>query len=52
MIQLHILNKYAFPLKAGIIDEVPHQFQVRNALFKLELQKGEEKQLKYFFTPG
>ena len=51
MIQLHILNKYPFPLKAGIIDEVPHQFQVRNAWFKVELQRGEEKQLKYSLRP-
>lgn len=50
-IKVYLQNTYSFPLSAGVIDEVPHQFQIRDIWFKLSLAPGEEKQISYQLRP-
>ncbi len=50
-IRIYLQNKYPFPVHAGIIDEVPHQFQVRDIWFRSTLTSGEEKQIVYHLRP-
>jgi uncharacterized protein (DUF58 family) len=44
-------NRYAFPLKISVIDEIPFQFQIRNFLFKVKLNLGEIKDYIYNIRP-
>jgi uncharacterized protein (DUF58 family) len=50
-IRIYLRNTYPFPVNAGIIDEVPYQFQLRNIWFDTRLQPGEEKQIHYSLRP-
>jgi uncharacterized protein (DUF58 family) len=50
-IRIYLQNKYPFPVHASIIDEVPHQFQVRDIWFRSTLSPGEEKQIVYQLRP-
>jgi uncharacterized protein (DUF58 family) len=50
-IRIYLQNTYPFPVNAGIIDEVPFQFQLRNIWFDTRLQPGEEKQIHYSMRP-
>jgi uncharacterized protein (DUF58 family) len=51
IIQIHLENKYLFPVKLDIIDELPFQFQSRNVQFKLHLDTGASKVLQYKVHP-
>ncbi len=44
-------NRYTFPIRLGILDEVPVQFQARNLGFDLTLQRGETRELRYELRP-
>ncbi|MDR1543416.1 MAG: DUF58 domain-containing protein [Prevotellaceae bacterium] len=44
-------NLYAFPLKINAIDEIPHQFQIRDFHFSVKLKSGEEKDYVYNIRP-
>lgn len=48
---LYVQNSYPFMVKAGIVDEIPHQFQVRDIWFRSELPAGQEKQITYSLRP-
>lgn len=50
-VRIDIENFYAYKISLEIIDEIPHQFQVRDVLFKLELTPGERKILRYELRP-
>ena len=48
---IYIENRYAFNVKAGIIDEVPFQFQRRDILFQTELAPNQNKLINYSLRP-
>jgi uncharacterized protein (DUF58 family) len=48
---LHFTNKYSFPVKASIIDELPVQFQERKWMRKMSLSRDTESSLAYVLTP-
>jgi uncharacterized protein (DUF58 family) len=50
-IQLHIKNHYSFVTFLKIIDEIPHQFQIRNFLFQTSLEPSASKTLEYKLRP-
>lgn len=50
-ITLHLSNYYTRSVRVDIVDEIPHQFQVRDILFSLTLQSGEQKSLTYQLRP-
>ncbi|MBS1921709.1 MAG: DUF58 domain-containing protein [Bacteroidetes bacterium] len=49
---LHLKNKYHFPVRLSIIDELPVQFQERNWLRKLKLDSGSEHEFTYSLCPA
>lgn len=50
-IKIFIRNNYLFPIFANIVDEIPHQFQIRDFFYSLKLNNGEEKILEYNLHP-
>jgi uncharacterized protein (DUF58 family) len=50
-VRLTITNKYAFPVSAGVIDELPVQFQERNWLRKLRIESKESSRIEYSLQP-
>ncbi|MFD0794559.1 DUF58 domain-containing protein [Mucilaginibacter litoreus] len=48
---IYIENRYPLNIKAGIIDEIPHQFQRRDVLFETTLKTGEHKLINYNLRP-
>jgi uncharacterized protein (DUF58 family) len=50
-ILIRLKNDYNFSVDVAVIDEIPHQFQLRNFLFKEHLPAGQEKTLQYFLRP-
>jgi uncharacterized protein (DUF58 family) len=48
---LHLENRYAFPVRAEVIDELPFQFQQRDVSFRLRLSGGENHLLEYVLRP-
>lgn len=50
-IQLHTHNLYPFTIQARIIDEIPHQFQLRNFEIKTRLISGGQQSLSYSLRP-
>jgi uncharacterized protein (DUF58 family) len=50
-IRLFIRNCYILPLSVTLIDEVPHQFQIRDFRLKVTLVPGQEKEIAYELTP-
>src|SRR6476660_8741800 len=50
-IRIDIENFYPFTVQLEVIDEVPHQFQKRDVLFKLSLRSGSKKNLHYALRP-
>ncbi len=50
-IKLHLSNLYPFPVKLEIIDEIPIQFQIRDLIFRMDMNKQEDKILKYHIRP-
>jgi len=48
---VYIENLYPFNIKAGIIDEIPFQFQKRDIWFKTSLKPNEHKQINYQLRP-
>lgn len=48
---IYIENRYSFTVQAGIIDEIPVQFQRRDVLFKTTLKSGEHKLITYALRP-
>ncbi|MDR9418906.1 DUF58 domain-containing protein [Gracilimonas sp.] len=50
-IRLHLANRYNFKIQAEIIDEIPHQFQLRDFSIQSEFNAGEEKDFTYELRP-
>ncbi|OCX50767.1 cell division protein FtsB [Mucilaginibacter sp. PPCGB 2223] len=50
-IGIYIENFYSFNIAAGIIDEIPHQFQKRDVLFNTGLKSRQHKLLNYQLRP-
>jgi len=48
---VYIENLYPFNVEAGIIDEIPFQFQKRDLLFKTSLKPGQHKLINYLLRP-
>jgi uncharacterized protein (DUF58 family) len=48
---IYIENLYPFNISAGIIDEIPFQFQKRDLLFKTSLNPYQNKLLNYLLRP-
>ncbi|RFZ81204.1 DUF58 domain-containing protein [Mucilaginibacter terrenus] len=48
---IYIENRYPFTISAGIIDEIPVQFQKRDVWFKTTLKAGEHKLISYSLRP-
>lgn len=50
-IYVYVENRYNFPVDLRVVDEIPHQFQKRDVLFKLSLKSGESRQILYNLRP-
>jgi uncharacterized protein (DUF58 family) len=50
-ISLYIESYYPFAVDVEIIDEIPHQFQKRDVLFKTDLTSRQHKMLNYLLRP-
>ncbi len=50
-IQIYIENGYRFPIQTETIDEIPHQFQRRDVLFKTSIRPGETQIINYQLRP-
>jgi len=48
---VHLSNYYTFPIHAGIIDELPVQFQERNWIRKVFVARDGKHELLYTLTP-
>jgi len=51
IIQIAIKNQYKFEISVKIIDEIPHQFQIRNMEILDKLGSGSEKTYQYSLHP-
>ncbi len=50
-VRLHLSNKYPFPVSLQVIDEIPDIFQVRDLLFRFNMNRREDKVLRYSLRP-
>ncbi|WP_138994674.1 DUF58 domain-containing protein [Larkinella sp. C7] len=50
-VTIYLENRYSFPAKVEIIDEIPFQFQKRDVLFTATLKPNETKALRYELRP-
>jgi len=50
-ITLFLENRYAFKTQIEVVDEIPHQFQRRDVLFKAELESKTQQQIHYNLRP-
>jgi len=50
-IRIKVINNYNFEIRVGIIDELPHQFQIRDFNISITLDAGEERLLTYQLRP-
>ena len=50
-VNLYLESRYPFPTQVEIIDEIPHQFQKRDVLFKTRLEAGGTERIQYHLRP-
>jgi len=50
-IYVYVENRYNIPVELRVVDEIPHQFQKRDVLFRLSLKSGESRQILYHLRP-
>ena len=50
-IKITVENRYVFDVKTKVIDEIPHQFQRRDVLFKTFIKAGEHSVITYELRP-
>ena len=50
-VSIYIESNYSFAIDVEIIDEIPHQFQKRDVLFKTALTSRQHKLLNYLLRP-
>ncbi|MFD1871589.1 DUF58 domain-containing protein [Hymenobacter bucti] len=50
-VRLYLENRYRFGLRVEVIDEIPHQFQRRDVLFKTNIAPGQTQIITYQLRP-
>lgn len=50
-IEIYVDNHYAFAVRLSVVDEIPHQFQKRDVNFKLKIEAGGSRVIKYTLRP-
>ena len=50
-VRIYLENRYRFPIQTETIDEIPHQFQRRDVLFKTAIKPGETQIIDYQLRP-
>jgi uncharacterized protein (DUF58 family) len=50
-VKLYLESRYRFGLRVEVIDEIPHQFQRRDVLFKASIQPGQTQIITYQLRP-
>ncbi|MGZ4073541.1 MAG: DUF58 domain-containing protein [Bacteroidia bacterium] len=50
-VQIHIENRYLFPARITVIDELPFQFQARDKEFGITIYPGKNKIIEYDLHP-
>jgi uncharacterized protein (DUF58 family) len=50
-VQLYLESRYRFGVDVEVIDEIPHQFQRRDVLFKTSIQPGQTQVITYQLRP-
>lgn len=50
-LHIYVENFYPFAIHAGIIDEIPFQFQKRDLLFQVSLKPATHKNISYMLRP-
>jgi uncharacterized protein (DUF58 family) len=50
-VRIDVQNFYNFPVSVEVIDEIPHQFQRRDVLFKTKISAKESKIIQYQLRP-
>ena len=50
-IRIYLENRYRFPIQTETIDEIPHQFQRRDVLFRAAVGPGETQVINYQLRP-
>ena len=50
-LRIRLENHYRFPLRATVLDELPFQFQIRDARHRLRVPSGETKEITYAVRP-
>lgn len=50
-VQIYLENRYRFAIDTETIDEIPHQFQRRDVLFKANIKPGETQVIQYQLRP-
>ncbi|MDO7876934.1 DUF58 domain-containing protein [Hymenobacter sp. ASUV-10] len=50
-VRIFLENHYRFPVRTETIDEIPHQFQRRDVLFKTAIGAGETQVIHYQLRP-
>lgn len=51
LIQIVLENRYLFPARLTVIDEIPFQFQARDTEFNLTIESGKNKTVEYVVLP-
>jgi uncharacterized protein (DUF58 family) len=50
-IHISVQSFFRIPVSVSVIDEIPHQFQVRNMNFSTRLNPGDSQQINYSLRP-
>ncbi|WP_375417036.1 DUF58 domain-containing protein [uncultured Hymenobacter sp.] len=50
-VQIYMENRYRFGVQTETIDEIPHQFQRRDVLFRTAVKSGETRVIQYQLRP-
>jgi uncharacterized protein (DUF58 family) len=50
-VRLYLESRYRFGLQVEVIDEIPHQFQRRDVLFKTSIEPGQTQVISYQLRP-
>ncbi|GAA4049858.1 DUF58 domain-containing protein [Hymenobacter glaciei] len=50
-VRIYLENRYRFAIQTETIDEIPHQFQRRDVLFKTAIKPGETQIIDYQLRP-
>ncbi len=50
-VYLYCENRFGFKIQVSILDEIPHQFQIRDFKFEISLSPGQHKSVLYKLRP-